>query len=156
MYFDYLAIAKPRFTSMLNTKNLEHTHDYNQIFYTINDIGSICIEGKNYPFRHNHIYFVPAGMNHMCSFSGYQEGQLFRMFRKRLGTTPHMYLNSLRIHRAKELLASKDIKITDIAYIVGFQSSEVFRATFRRLEGISPDEYRKSARRTLKPMNNIS
>lgn len=92
----------------------------------------------------------------MCSFSGYQEGQLFRMFRKRLGTTPHMYLNSLRIHRAKELLASKDIKITDIAYIVGFQSSEVFRATFRRLEGISPDEYRKSARRTLKPMNNIS
>lgn len=37
MYFDYLAIAKPRFTSMLNTKNLEHTHDYNQIFYTIND-----------------------------------------------------------------------------------------------------------------------
>jgi AraC-like DNA-binding protein len=56
------------------------------------------------------------------------------------------YVNSHRIKAAKKLLADKgpDAKtITDIYYEVGFNSKSVFNTFFKRLEGVTPSQYRE-------------
>lgn len=53
------------------------------------------------------------------------------------------YLLSVRISRAKKLLASTDKDITYIAYETGFSSSSHFIARFKELENITPGKYRR-------------
>ncbi|WP_337840373.1 helix-turn-helix domain-containing protein [Rheinheimera sp.] len=56
------------------------------------------------------------------------------------------YINSYRIAQAKTLLAEHgpDAKsITDIYFAVGFNSKSVFNTFFKRLEGVTPSQYRE-------------
>jgi YesN/AraC family two-component response regulator len=50
-------------------------------------------------------------------------------------------LNRIRIHKAKELLRSGELKIYEIAEAVGFLDAKVFAKVFKRLEGCTPREY---------------
>ncbi len=55
------------------------------------------------------------------------------------------YINSYRIAEAKRLLAEQGPQartITDIYFAVGFNSKSVFNTFFKRLEGITPSQYR--------------
>ena len=54
-----------------------------------------------------------------------------------------LILNSLRIDRAKQLLANEKMKIIDIAYECGFNSEQSFHRTFLKQVKITPGEYRK-------------
>jgi AraC-like DNA-binding protein len=51
-------------------------------------------------------------------------------------------VSRLRIERAKELLLNPHLRISEIAYEVGFQSLTHFNRVFRRILGKSPTEYR--------------
>ena len=71
---------------------------------------------------------------------------LCRSFRKSVGMPPHRYLITRRIERAKELLASSDKDVTEIALEVGFSSHSHFTTAFRRSVGYAPRTYRNSLR----------
>ena len=47
------------------------------------------------------------------------------------------------MERAKELLAEPQLKINEIGYQVGYESSPHFSRTFKKVVGITPAEYRK-------------
>lgn len=64
-------------------------------------------------------------------------------FRVATGTSPHAWLTEARMRRARELLADPKVPITQVALAVGFQSSSAFGASFRRVVGMSPSEYRR-------------
>ncbi len=66
-----------------------------------------------------------------------------RLFYRRYGQTPHQYLIRRRISKAKELLQSSDLSITEICAAVGFESLGSFSALFRRESGLSPSSYRE-------------
>jgi AraC-like DNA-binding protein len=51
-------------------------------------------------------------------------------------------LNRVRIEKAKILLGNNDLRISEIAYDVGFQTLTHFNRTFRKLVGRSPTDYR--------------
>ena len=70
-----------------------------------------------------------------------------RGFPRTFGETPHQYLISRRIERARHLLRSTDMKVGDICFDVGFSSFGSFTATFRRHVGLTPSDYRKVATR---------
>src|SRR5262245_57497872 len=70
---------------------------------------------------------------------------LIRAFRHIYNQTPHQYLIEQRIARAKHLLRSTDLSITDICAEVGFESLGSFSTLFSRLAGISPRAYRDSS-----------
>lgn len=53
-------------------------------------------------------------------------------------------LNSLRIRAAKELLADPSLKIGEISDRVGYADTAHFARTFKKLEGVSANEYRNS------------
>ncbi|HTQ41370.1 MAG TPA: AraC family transcriptional regulator, partial [Polyangiaceae bacterium] len=64
-------------------------------------------------------------------------------FRLATGQTPHEWLVMLRIGRARELLADPSLRITEIAFAVGYETPSAFSASFRRLVRATPTEYRR-------------
>ncbi len=53
-------------------------------------------------------------------------------------------LNDIRIRRAKQLLADPGLKIGDISEMVGYADTAHFSRTFKKLEGMSANEYRNT------------
>jgi len=64
-----------------------------------------------------------------------------RSFKKAFGETPHQYLLRRRIERAKDLLRSTDLSVTEVSLEVGFRSLGSFSTAFRDLVGESPSAY---------------
>lgn len=67
---------------------------------------------------------------------------LSKMLKEHLGISFKVYLTSLRIDKAEELLTYDDIKINDICKMVGFMNHSAFIRAFKQKNGISPNEYR--------------
>jgi AraC-like DNA-binding protein len=65
-----------------------------------------------------------------------------KMFKKATSLHFTEYLARVRIEKAKNLLLNPNLRISEIAYEVGFQSLTHFNRVFRRLVGESPTEYR--------------
>lgn len=68
---------------------------------------------------------------------------LSRSFKKKYGLSLWTYLLQLRITEAKTQLRFTDKTIEQIALDCGFEELNYFSRTFRRIEGISPSEYRR-------------
>lgn len=69
-----------------------------------------------------------------------------RLFKKISGTTPHAYLATLRIERARKLLAETDLAITEVGARVGYNSQSHFTKIFREATGITPHAFRASVK----------
>lgn len=67
-----------------------------------------------------------------------------KLFKKATGLTFTDYLSRVRIEKAKNLLLNPNLRISEIAYEVGFQSLTHFNRMFRRLAGQSPTAYREA------------
>ncbi|PYS93804.1 MAG: hypothetical protein DMF64_03305 [Acidobacteria bacterium] len=65
-----------------------------------------------------------------------------RLFKKVTGTTPHAYLAALRLERARALLATTDLSITEVSARVGYTSPSHFAKAFRQATGLSPRTFR--------------
>jgi hypothetical protein len=61
------------------------------------------------------------------------------------GETPRAYPTRRRIERAKTLLRTANLSVTEICFLVGFSSLGSFSARFRELVAASPSEYRDDA-----------
>lgn len=68
---------------------------------------------------------------------------LSKIFKEIYGTTVNNYLISKRITRAKQLLRFTDMTVEEISVAVGMGDANYFSRMFRKVEGISPREYRK-------------
>lgn len=67
-------------------------------------------------------------------------------FSREYGISPINYLISRRIQESRYLLDKTDHSLSQISHMLGFSSPSYFSQSFRRLEGISPLEYRKRQR----------
>ena len=68
---------------------------------------------------------------------------LARAFKTAIGQSPHRYVLSRRIERAKELLRNSDIPVVDVALSSGFSSQSHLSYWFQRYLGVSPAVYRQ-------------
>ena len=69
-----------------------------------------------------------------------------KMFKKATGLNFTEYLSRIRIEKAKNLLLNPNLRVSEIAYEVGFQSLTHFNRVFRKLAGESPSRYRAKSR----------
>ena len=65
-----------------------------------------------------------------------------KMFKKGTGLNFTEYVSRVRIESAKNLLLNPNLRISEIAYQVGFQSLTHFNRVFKKVVGESPTEYR--------------
>jgi len=71
------------------------------------------------------------------------ETYLSGLFKQNAGMTFSDYVTKLRMTKAEELLSEKELKLTDIATLVGYSSSSYFSTSFKKYYGTSPKEYRE-------------
>ena len=69
---------------------------------------------------------------------------MLRLFNESYGTTINNYVNVLRITKAKQMLRFSDKRIDEIGQVVGMDDPNYFSRAFKKVEGISPSEYRKT------------
>jgi AraC-like DNA-binding protein len=72
-----------------------------------------------------------------------------RQFRAAYGETPYSYLMTRRIERAKALLRSGELSVTEVCLAVGCASLGSFSARFTQLVGETPSAYRARDHREL-------
>ncbi|PAF30418.1 AraC family transcriptional regulator [Paenibacillus sp. 7516] len=71
------------------------------------------------------------------------------LFKRRYGMSTTDYISGLRINRAKQFMASTDLRLRDIAHQVGYQDEFYFSRKFKKIVGVSPSVYMNSRRRKI-------
>ncbi len=66
-----------------------------------------------------------------------------RKFKQEFEVNISDYIVKLRMDRAKSLLKNSELKIYEIATMIGYQDDKYFRKLFKKVEGITPNEYRE-------------
>ena len=66
-----------------------------------------------------------------------------KMFKKATGLNFTDYLSRVRVEKAKNLLLNPNLRVSEIAFEVGFQSLTHFNRVFKKIVGQSPTDYRQ-------------
>lgn len=85
-------------------------------------------------------------MEEIAASLGICERYFRKFFTERAGVSPAQFVTDMRLRRAKSMLACTDKSITDIAFSCGFYDSSHLTRVFKKQEGITPKDYRKSTR----------
>ena len=70
----------------------------------------------------------------------------YRTFKNTLGESPIDFLNGERIKFAKNLIQNTSGRFSDIAVKAGFNNISYFNRQFKRLEKLTPNQYRNMTR----------
>ena len=97
----------------------------------------------------DHCYDHPLSLDQISSEACFSRYHFLRLFRQAFNKTPHQYLIQRRIERAKVLLRSRRLSVTDVCFEVGFQSLGSFSSLFRKCVGDAPASYRKRELQSL-------
>jgi transcriptional regulator GlxA family with amidase domain len=65
-----------------------------------------------------------------------------RRFKKATANTVIEYIQRVKVEAAKKSLEATRENVNEVMYKVGYTDNKAFRATFKKITGISPMEYR--------------
>jgi transcriptional regulator GlxA family with amidase domain len=85
---------------------------------------------------------VDVSVAAMAQEAGLEERTFLRRFRGATGLKPTEYCQHLRVGKARQMLEFTNGTIDHIAWTVGYQDPSAFRATFKKITGLAPSEYR--------------
>ncbi|MEM1313726.1 MAG: AraC family transcriptional regulator [Pseudomonadota bacterium] len=89
------------------------------------------------------------GIDQIAAESGLSRPHFYKLFRKQMGITPNLYLNTLKTEAAIDDLLGTEKTVTDISHELGFASQASFTRFFTCNVGIAPSEYRRVAQAEL-------
>jgi AraC-like DNA-binding protein len=72
---------------------------------------------------------------------------LIRLFKREFGTSPVQFINKKKMERAQLLLFTTEMPVKEVAYALGFSDHSYFIRLFRKLTGVTPQEYRRNVKR---------
>jgi AraC-like DNA-binding protein len=81
-------------------------------------------------------------VDQLASVACISKPYLIRLFKREFGTSPVQYINKKKVEKAQLLLFSTDKPVKEIAYVMGFSDHSYFIRLFRKLTGLTPQEYR--------------
>lgn len=91
-------------------------------------------------------FLHPPTISALAREVGMNEAKLMRAFRQTYGRTIFDFAQQLRMERAKKLLETTELTVTEIALEVGYEYSSNFTTAFKRHFGITPKAARDAAR----------
>ena len=141
--FQYLFLEN---TTAFFNKNMQFDRIINEIVSKYTTIKTTAIASQNLVISSacNYItqnYHKNFTVEEMCKQLNIKISTLFFHFHKEFGITPQRYIMSMRIIAAKQLLKTS-MPISNVALAVGFYDHSHFTNFFKRIEGITPLEYR--------------
>ncbi|MFG3397395.1 GlxA family transcriptional regulator [Streptomyces parvus] len=82
----------------------------------------------------------------LAEYAHVSDRHLTRIFKTELGMTPHAYIESVRVEKARNELESSDSTLERIATVCGFGTVDTLVRAFRRRLNATPTEYRSRFR----------
>ena len=86
-------------------------------------------------------------LNQIAAYIGVNESYLSRAFSSRTGSTIKNTINSIKMEKAKELLANTNLKIYEIAMQLGLENTTYLSRLFHQYTGCTPMEYRNQIKK---------
>lgn len=126
----------------LNTKNEQEVHEARIKFMTISDSDNAFLKKleevieRNFSDPNISVDFLASEMN--VSRSG-----LFAKVKALADITPNEMIQIIRLKHAARLLETKEYRVNEICYMVGFNSPSYFAKCFQKHFGTKPAEYAK-------------
>lgn len=92
--------------------------------------------------RDNYMFDITT--EQIAQAAGVHVGHLHRLFTEQTGSHPGQYLNSLRMEKARFLLARTDLSMLSISKLCGIATQQYFSRCFKRYSGVTPQQYRRT------------
>ncbi|MBS2770537.1 AraC family transcriptional regulator [Anoxybacillus rupiensis] len=100
----------------------------------------VCAEAVQYIHKH---YREPFEMKKLARSLRFHPDYITRCMQKTMGMSVMQYLHYYRIAQAKKQLAETNDTIDSIAKRVGIEDAAYFSRLFKKVEGVTPTEYRR-------------
>lgn len=93
---------------------------------------------------HDKTFSVEVLANELCM----SQSTLYRKIKSLTGLSIAGFIRSVRLKKSTDILLTEDIKLSAVAYAVGFNDYKYFKKSFIEQYGISPKEFREKGRKT--------
>jgi len=133
----YREIQKRLRTHFTQTEKLIATLEQNKpqeaaFIQKINTLIKVNLENENFD------------SNALCKAMFMSRTQLFRRLKFLIRQAPAIYIKTIRLQRAKELLETTDATVSEIAFKTGFQTLSHFTKIFKKQYGIVPSAFSRT------------
>lgn len=142
-YFDTRVLSQKEHEAVVKLLEIFATHLSelsNQIVVQLNNAEPPMITRAKEFIKQNHQEDLTLGQ--VAKAVNSSTFYFCKMFKKGTGLNFTEYVSRVRIESAKNLLLNPNLRISEIAYQVGFQSLTHFNRVFKKIVGESPTEYR--------------
>lgn len=92
----------------------------------------------------------PLSVSELARGCGYSERHFLRLFKARMQTSPHRFLEQVRMFHAIDAIRRTNRPIAAIAEESGFHDASAFVKRFKRFAGTTPLRYRREHRKSIK------
>ena len=79
----------------------------------------------------------------IAAYFDFTPAYLSKKFKEDIGESIIDYIYKVRIKQAKLLISESNLKVSDIATMVGFADSNAFIRIFKRMEGVTPGAFKE-------------
>jgi AraC family transcriptional regulator len=130
-------------------------------FHLLREYGGVRVPGNHPPGRLSRdkldraVAYVKERLNTSLTVSeiaqvvGLSPHHFVRSFKASTGQSPHQYVIEARVRKAKDLLATGNFSIGEVAYQLGFVDQSHLTRHFKRIFGLPPKMFLNSFRRTF-------
>ena len=89
----------------------------------------------------------PLSVSEVAEHCCVSPGHLTHVFKAELGVPPVRYMQQMRVDRAKRLLADESLFVYEVAHKIGLDDPFYFSRMFKKVSGLSPEEFRTHIRK---------
>jgi AraC-like DNA-binding protein len=87
-------------------------------------------------------YTEPLSLASVAKVAGFAPGHFSKLFSRSQGISFDRYVRTLRLGRARHLLANTELEAARVARLSGYRSPQYFSRAFKQAFGVTPVEYR--------------
>ena len=88
----------------------------------------------------------PIDIDELAGVACVTKPYFIRLFKREFGISPIQFVNSKKVERAQLLLYTTDMPVKEVAYTLGVSDHSYFIRMFRKVTGITPQDYRSRMR----------
>lgn len=143
-YFQTRSVEPQRYQSMITllASFAEQLSVYTEQLSIIDQGSEPAAIAKAKKYIHSHLdQALPLG--EVARIAGLSESHFCRLFKETTDLTLTDYINRCRIEWAKRELLRPEVRVSEIAYQIGYQSLSQFNRSFARITGTSPTAFRR-------------
>ncbi|MBZ9685992.1 PocR ligand-binding domain-containing protein [Clostridium estertheticum] len=115
---------------------------FSECIYNVENINNVHIIQKSMEYINDNVS-DNISLNSVAEYVYLSPSYFSRLFKKEMGINFIDYLNMVRVEESKKYLTNLKSALSDIAHTVGFTDQSYYTKVFKKIEGISPGQYRK-------------